>query len=260
MCSFLGSVECTSFCIYFKERGMKVLDLARLSAAEDLAVDEVLLDLCEEGAGDEVLRFWEPSSPFVVLGHSSSVNEDVLAEACEARGIPILRRHSGGGTVLQMPGCLNYSLVLRIDGRGDLETITGTNAFVMSRVCRALQKIAEAEVRVDGQTDLVLGGRKFCGNAQRRRLRSVLFHGVLLLSADITLVAAALKIPPRQPLYRNNRTHEEFLVNAGWAAEHVKRELCGEWNAGELLTSVPGERVEELVRTKYATREWTYQR
>jgi hypothetical protein len=88
----------------------------------------------------------------------------------------------------------------------------------------------------------------------------VLFHGVLLLSADIPLVAAALKIPPRQPLYRNNRTHEEFLVNAGWAAERVKRELCGEWNADELLASVPGERVEELVRTKYATREWAYQR
>ncbi len=88
MCSFLGSVECTSFCIYFKERGMKVLDLGRLSPAADLAVDEVLLDLCEEGAGDEVLRFWEPSSPFVVLGHSCRIEEDVLAGACEARGSP----------------------------------------------------------------------------------------------------------------------------------------------------------------------------
>ncbi len=139
-----------------------------------------------------------------------------------------------------MTGCLNYSLVLRIDRHGDLGTITGTNAFVMSRVCRALQKIATEEVRVDGQTDLVLGGRKFSGNAQRRRLRSVLFHGVLLLSADIALVAATLKMPPRQPLYRRNRTHEEFLVNAGWTAEQVRRELCGEWNAGEPLASLPG--------------------
>jgi lipoate-protein ligase A len=239
---------------------MKVLDLGRLSPAADLAVDEVLLDLCEEGAGDEVLRFWEPASPFVVLGHSCRVDEDVRTEACKARGISILRRHSGGGTVLQMPGCLNYSLVLRIDERGPLETITGTNSFVMSRVCRALQKIAADEVRVDGQTDLVLGGRKFCGNAQRRRLRSVLFHGVLLLSADITLVTATLKIPPRQPIYRNNRAHEEFLVNAGWAADRVRREFCGEWDAAGLLESVPGERVEQLVRTKYATREWTHLR
>lgn len=260
MCSFLGSVECTSFCIYFKERGMKVLDLGRLSPAADLAVDEVLLDLCEEGAGGEVLRFWEPSSPFVVLGHSCRIEEDVLAGACEARGIPILRRHSGGGTVLQMTGCLNYSVVLRIDRHGDLGTITGTNAFVMSRVCRALQKLATEEVRVDGQTDLVLGGRKFSGNAQRRRLRSVLFHGVLLLSADLALVAATLKMPPRQPLYRRNRTHEEFLVNAGWTAEQVRREFCGEWNAGEPLASLPRERVEELVRTKYAAREWTHLR
>jgi lipoate-protein ligase A len=239
---------------------MQLLDLSYPSPPHNLALDEVLLDLCEEGTIDEILRFWEPASPFVVLGHSCAIRQDVLVEECEARGIPILRRHSGGGTVLQMPGCMNYSLVLRTDRSEELGTITGTNAYVMERVCRALQGIAGGRVLVDGQTDLVLGGRKFCGNAQRRRLRSVLFHGVLLLNAGIPLIEAVLRMPPRQPTYRNNRSHTEFLVNTEWPAGRVKEELSREWNAREGGVDVPKDDVEELARSKYGTHAWTHLR
>lgn len=261
MCSFLGSVECTCFRSYFKETRMRLLDQPRLLPAEHLALDEVLLDQCELGTGDEVLRFYEPGSAFVVLGHACSASEDVYPEACVSLGIPLLRRHSGGGTVLQMPGCLNYSLILRMEGHEGLESITGTNAYVTERVCLALRRIAGDDVRVDGQTDLVLGGRKFCGNAQRRRIRAVLFHGVMLLNADLSLISQVLRHPPRQPLYRNNRRHEEFLMNTGWPAERVRNELCAAWNATEgKRTEYPSGRVGELVRTKYGDREWIFAR
>jgi len=239
---------------------MQLCDLNLPSPPGTLALDEVLLDRCEEGTGDEVLRFWEPRTTFVVLGHSCRVRDDVHEEVCDARGIPILRRHSGGGTVVQMPGCLNYALVLRIDHRRELETITDTNAFVMGKLCRALQRIAGDAVSVDGHTDLVLGERKFCGNAQRRRIRSVLFHGVILLKADIPLIEQILTMPPRQPLYRNNRTHTEFLTNAGWPIERVKGELRTEWDASGDPEPLALERVVQLVRTKYGTPSWTYQR
>src|ERR1041384_3554800 len=94
--------------------GMKLLDLTLPTPAENLACDEALLDACEGGAADEVLRFWESSTPFVVVGYGNKVAREVNVAACEARGIPILRRCSGGGTVVQGPGCLSYALVLRI--------------------------------------------------------------------------------------------------------------------------------------------------
>ena len=77
---------------------MQSLDLPPLSAAENLAADEALLDRCESGASDETLIFWEPRETFIVVGYANKVATEVNVAACEKKGIPIFRRCSGGGT------------------------------------------------------------------------------------------------------------------------------------------------------------------
>src|SRR5262245_40949097 len=104
-------------------RDMTCLELTLPTAAENLACDEALLDLCEDHGADEILRFWEPRNYFVVLGYGNKAAAEVDLEACAAEKIPVLRRCSGGGTVLQGPGCLNYALILRIDDGGPLQNI-----------------------------------------------------------------------------------------------------------------------------------------
>src|SRR5438067_1520295 len=100
---------------------MKYCDLTLSTPAENLACDEVLLQLAEQnGAGDEVLRVWEPMQYFVVVGYANRVATEVDIRFCQTNSIPVLRRCSGGGTVLQGPGCVNYSLVLRISESGPL--------------------------------------------------------------------------------------------------------------------------------------------
>ena len=50
---------------------MKLLELTLPTPAENLALDEALLDAAEAGElPDEVLRLWEPSQPLVVVGRS----------------------------------------------------------------------------------------------------------------------------------------------------------------------------------------------
>src|SRR5215469_16930302 len=156
---------------------MKSLDLTFASPAENLACDEALLDHFEERGGDGVLRFWEPPNHFVVVGYANEVARAVQVAACEADGIPILRRCSGGGTVLQGPGCLNYSLILKIEEDGPLATINSANRFIMERNRAALEskfKIQNSRIATAGHTDLVIGSghgqtRKFSGNSQRRK-------------------------------------------------------------------------------------------
>src|SRR3989442_6260317 len=94
---------------------VKYLDLTLPTHAENLACDEALLDWCDERDGPEVLRFWEPRQHFVVVGYGNRVEREVNVAACHELSIPVLRRCSGGGTVLQGPGCLDYSLILPID-------------------------------------------------------------------------------------------------------------------------------------------------
>ncbi|MDB6056303.1 MAG: lplA, partial [Verrucomicrobiales bacterium] len=118
---------------------MHCLDLTLESPAANLALDEALLDVCEE-SGAEVLRFWESPEYFVVVGYANKAETEVNVPACRERSVPILRRCSGGGTVLQGPGCLNYSLVLNFETEPKLQTIPGANCFIMRRNAQALQE------------------------------------------------------------------------------------------------------------------------
>jgi lipoate-protein ligase A len=242
---------------------MKLLDWTLPTPEENLACDEALLDECEAGRADEILRFWEPAQSFVVVGYGNKVASEVNEAFCEAKRIPILRRCTGGGTVLQGPGCLNYSLVLRIGESGQLDSIVGANRFILGRHQGALAALAGARVDMQGQTDLAIGGRKFSGNAQRRRKQFLLFHGTFLLDFDIALVEGALRLPERQPAYRAERSHADFLMNLKAPAERVKAALARAWGATEGQagrtgrTSLTG-RIERLVGERYARDDWNF--
>ena len=120
---------------------MNFLDLTFPTPAENLAADEALLDWCDETGGPEMLRFWEPREHFVVVGYANKVATEVHTDACAESHVPILRRCSGGGTVLQAPGCLNYSLILRIIEGGSLASINSANRFIMERNRAAIERL-----------------------------------------------------------------------------------------------------------------------
>ena len=231
------------------------LDLNLATPAEQLAADETLLDWCEAGLGDETLLFWEPRETFVVVGYANKVATEVNVAACEQAGVPIFRRCSGGGTVVQMRGGLNYSLILRIDETGPTRNITSANEFIMERNRAAIEKefrIQNSEFRivVRGHTDLCLDNLKFAGNSQRRRKNFLLFHGTLLLDCDLKLISELLLMPSLQPDYRARRPHEEFVTNLNLPTAAVKAALAKEWNANE--------EIKKLAQSKYSTREWNF--
>ena len=238
---------------------MKQLDLTFPSPAENLAADEALLDWCEADEGDELLAFWEPCETFVVVGYANKVAVEVNAAACEAKGIPIFRRCSGGGTVVQMRGGLNYSLILRIAEDGPTRNITSANQFIMEKNRRAIASLLpKSEISIRGHTDLCLGDVKFAGNSQRRRKNFLLFHGTLLLNCNLALISELLLMPSLQPDYRASRPHNEFVTNLNLPAEKVKAALAKEWNANEALKNPPLEKISKLAREKYSTSEWNF--
>jgi lipoate---protein ligase len=243
---------------------MKYIDLTLPSPAENLAGDEALLDLCEGGAEDAVLRFWESREPFVVVGYANSAAKEVKLDVCAAENIPVLRRLSGGGTVLQGPGCLNYSVILRIAESGPLASITGTNKFVLGKQKAAIESLTGETVRIEGDTDLAIdnanaeGGLKFSGNAQRRKRKFLIFHGTILLKFDISLIEKYLRMPSKEPAYRQGRGHGSFLANLNLEAGAVKQAIQKEWKAHEEIASVPREKIKELSLKKYSTEEWNF--
>jgi lipoate---protein ligase len=237
---------------------MKYLDRTLHTPQANLACDEALLDWCEEDSHDEILRFWEPRQHFVVLGYSNKANAEVNLESCETLGIPVLRRCSGGGTILQGLGCLNYALLLRIQPGSPLTSIPKANAFIMNRNRNALNSLLDGKALIQGHTDLTLQGLKFSGNSQRRKRHFLLFHGSFLLNLDLALVQQTLHMPSKQPEYRRERTHKEFLTNVNLAADAVKEAMKSAWHAAEALADIPETRIQQLAKEKYATDSWNF--
>ncbi len=235
---------------------MQHIDLTLPTAEQNLAFDEALLDHCEEGYPHEILRFWEFSRHFVVAGYSNKIHREVNVPYCSEAGIPVLRRASGGGTVLQGPGCLNFALILDIRKNPALESITRTNALIMARNARALSQAAGREFSVQGYTDLTDGLVKFSGNAQRRKRNFLLFHGTFLIDFDSSLLSKTLQMPSLQPEYRKNRGHTDFVRNLGLSRETIKEALRKEWEAAGAFKDIPLERVEQLVKDQYGNPEW----
>jgi lipoate-protein ligase A len=212
---------------------MHLLDVSLPSPEENLALDEALLRVAEardestafqgESAA-EFVRVWECQRYAVVLGRSRRVQADVHVENCTADGVAIVRRASGGGTVLLGPGCVNLTFVLRYDRAPVLQEVRRSVVYVMSCLQRCLAG-AGRPVRCAGLGDLVLGDRK-CGGSAQRRLQNCFMHQVsLLCRLDIDRMTQYLREPDRQPDYRHGRRHREFVVNLDVEPSRLRESL-----------------------------------
>lgn len=239
---------------------MKILDHTFETPQENLSCDEALLDRCEEENGEEVLRFWEARAYFAVLGFSNAWKEELHASSAERTPCPVLRRASGGGTVLQGPGCLSYSLILRIRPEGPLTGVLSANRHIMEIQREALEKLLKEPVQIRGSTDLTLGDLKFSGNSQRRKRKALLFHGTFLLDFDLGKIEECLRLPQKRPAYRQDRPHRAFLTNLGVSSGKVKKALSAAWGAEKDPASVPTKMVLELAKEKYSDPAWNFRR
>lgn len=239
---------------------MRLVHLTLESPAENLALDEALLDEAEQGdSRDEIVRTWQPRDALVVLGRSSRLVDEVHANECQRRGIPIFRRASGGATIVTGPGCLMYAVVLSYDRAPALRSIDAAHAYVLGRMARALGRLVPGITR-QGTSDLALGECKFSGNSLRCKRRHLLYHGTILYDFPLDLVTECLKMPPRQPNYRARRDHRTFLINLPLGEAPLRQAIASAFGAHETTDTWPRERVQSLVREKYSRPEWNLAR
>ncbi|QDT70497.1 putative lipoate-protein ligase A [Planctomycetes bacterium MalM25] len=240
---------------------MRLHDLTLPDPARNLAFDEALLAL--PGAG-EALRLWEADRASVVLGRSSRRAEEVNLAACREREVPVLRRVSGGATIVTGPGCLMYAVVLDARRRPELLDLGAAHRFVLGRMVEALRPLTPTVV-IAGTSDLVVDEagvlKKFSGNSLRRVRDRLLYHGTLLYDFDLGLISTLLNTAPRQPEYRSSREHDAFVTNLAVDRDQLESAVQEAWGAHpaeadtELLNTT-----ERLAKTKYRLAEWNESR
>jgi lipoate-protein ligase A len=176
--------------IYFVKcpRG-SILDALRLEEAL-LRVDDRQFCLVTHGV-----------LPAIVLGISGKVEELVDEERAERLGLPLIRRFSGGGTVVV-----------------DEETIFFTLIGGGNWLPKELLKFTETLLRPVfppffslRENDYVFDDKKVGGNAQYLAKNRFLHHTSFLYDFSPERMAC-LKHPVKEPIYRAGRAHKEFIT------------------------------------------------
>ena len=230
--------------------------------AANLALDEALLEEAHSTpAAGRVVRSWMAARPTVVLGSSSRVEEEVDLEACRRLGVDLLRRPSGGLTVVLGPGCVMWSVITGYPAGAP--TVDVLHDDVLDPLCAALAAAGSSVVR-RGSSDLAIvtddGERKVSGNALRVRRHAVLYHGTLLDDFDLDLVSQVLRHPPREPAYRAGRGHAAFLANLRLGRTAIDAALRNAFATTTVRADPPRERMAQLVAERYASAAWTLRR
>ena len=235
---------------------MQLLDITMSTPEQNLAVDDALLERAEAGkTNQEVLRLWEPKQHFVVLGRSSRISQEVDIEYCHKNKIPVLRRVSGGASIVTGPGCLMYGLLLSYQQRPELRMLDQAHQFVMENLQTAFCT-AGIDVRYQGTCDLTVDNLKFSGNSLRCKKDWMMYHGTVLYDFDLAMISRCLKTPPRQPEYRKQRGHDSFVSNLPIAADEIRQALVQTWQADEAAEMLPVDEIDLLVEKKYSKDSW----
>ncbi len=155
--------------------------------------------------------------PAVVAGRGSDLNREIDIDAVSRDTLPVLRRQGGGGAVFLDTGCVILSAVYPEQGFAD---IPAQFDRCIQWLIQGLLAIGITGVYKDGISDLVVDDHKVGGTCLKRSKDFVYFSAVLLVSCNLDLMDTYLCHPPREPDYRNGRSHGDFVKNlntvAGW--------------------------------------------
>ncbi len=240
---------------------MRILDRF-VDPADHLALDEASLmrpDPDRDNGSSEMpdlLRIWEFKTPVVVAGRSTRIEEEIDTSLCRERRIPVLRRCSGGASIVAGPGCLMYSVVLSHRGREHLKKIDVAHEHVMSRVLQAAQRQI-ADLELQGVCDLTWRNRKCSGNSLRVTRSHVLYHGTLLYDFDLELLSGCLREAPRQPDYRQGRNHSDFVTNLPIQPQSFSEDLAAIFHVdGQIDAESFADEIRRLREQRYDSQAW----
>ncbi len=172
----------------------RLLDTGIRSAAENMALDETLLELRAQERIPPTLRFLQFANPSVLVGHHQSVEEEVRLDYCREKGIEINRRLTGGGALYWGRKELGWEIY-----------ISKKDSRIPSRIEDLYRKMGEAaahglshlgvRAHFRPRNDIEIQGRKISGTGGTELSGAVLFQGTVLVDFDVDEMLRALRIP-----------------------------------------------------------------
>jgi lipoate---protein ligase len=166
--------------------------------------DNILLD-----SSESKLMIWQPEYPVIVVGQSNKPENYVLMKKALLDRIPVIKRPTGGETVVLTPRMLVISLVLKsIKLPGSKDFFIKINNMLI----KELKKSGLTGICYKGISDLAVGEKKILGSSIYRKPGMLFYHAVLNYGESPDYIASYLKHPIREPDYRKGRSHSDFVT------------------------------------------------
>ncbi|MDP2662136.1 MAG: DUF116 domain-containing protein [Dehalococcoidia bacterium] len=175
-------------------RPWRLLDTGVRTAAENMALDESVLEARGRGLVPDTLRFLQFSPPASLVGYHQSVAQEIRSDFCQRHGIDVNRRLTGGGAIYFDESQLGWEIIAGMD-----------SPFVSRDRTRLFSRMAEGAVAglkrlgIDAafrpRNDIEVAGRKISGLGAVEGEGAFLFQGTLLLDFDVDTMLRALRVP-----------------------------------------------------------------
>lgn len=194
----------------------------------NMSIDRALLEGVGRGTSPPTVRVFGWSPPTVSTGHAQDVSRELDLRACAEAGVGVVRRPTGGRAVLHA-GELTYSVVGRTGepplGGSIMETYLAIAGAMVAGLAKLGVKGEIERVGSDGgagrdeasppcfasagRFEIVVGGRKLVGSAQRRSGGVALQHGSLLIDGSHVGLVDLLRIASPE---RRSRVRESLIL------------------------------------------------
>ncbi|HID17475.1 TPA: lipoate--protein ligase, partial [Candidatus Bathyarchaeota archaeon] len=176
------------------KREWRFLDTGFRSAAENMALDSVILRCKSEGLIPDTVRLLRFKPPAVLVGYHQDVEQEVRLDYVNKRGIDINRRITGGGAIYFDESSVGWEIIASrssIPARGRVESLFEA---MCEGAIKAL-KILGVEASFRPKNDVEVEGRKISGTGGTELEGAILFQGTLLVDFDVETMVKALRIP-----------------------------------------------------------------
>jgi lipoate-protein ligase A len=199
------------------------------SAAKNMAIDRAVLVANSEGKVPPTVRFYSWNPPAISIGYFQSLSDEINLNKCKDLGVDYVRRITGGGAVFHEDE-LTYSVVIPENHPQIPKNIIESYARICGAVIKGLknQGIMSNYIPIN---DIVSGGRKISGNAQTRKLKTVLQHGTVLLDVDVEKMFSLLIVP-------NEKIRDKMISDVKQRVTSVKNILGNYVSFNDLVNSM----------------------
>jgi len=163
------------------------------TAAMNMAIDRAVLVEHSKNHVPPTVRFFTWSPPAISIGYFQSLSEEIDLDNCRNLGVDYVRRITGGGAVFHEDE-LTYSIVISESHPQIPNNIMDSYGRICGAVIKGLDDLG-IKSEYKPINDIITGGKKISGNAQTRKMNTVLQHGTILTDVDVDKMFSLLKVP-----------------------------------------------------------------